>query len=221
MPLPELELDALPACGGSFGRSTSRIIRYAYEVLLDESHCSLKGLTWGSASSKLGRQLDDYRTAISKLLEFNKLNDFPSQIFLEGDCEKELVDAIGPAFSPGFAKTVDPVFSSAFGTAAVTFFPPVTFVETLKFFTKSAALSDFRSVIGGKNLLLGWVQIQSVVSDLLKQLRDRKTALEQIYWVFYCFCGVSWSRRIWFLLHGSHPPKPEPRLVYSPVFGCV
>lgn len=23
------------------------------------------------------------------------------------------------------------------------------------------------------------------------------------------FCGVSWSRRTWFLIHGSHPPKPE------------
>jgi hypothetical protein len=29
------------------------------------------------------------------------------------------------------------------------------------------------------------------------------------------FCGLSWSRRLWFLLHGSHPPKTE----CCPAFG--
>ncbi|MGB6687092.1 MAG: hypothetical protein WBE76_04550 [Terracidiphilus sp.] len=31
------------------------------------------------------------------------------------------------------------------------------------------------------------------------------------------FCGLSWSRRFWFLLHGSHLPKTE----RCPAFGCV
>ena len=31
------------------------------------------------------------------------------------------------------------------------------------------------------------------------------------------FCGLSWSRRLWFLLHGAHPPKTECRLA----FGCA
>jgi hypothetical protein len=31
------------------------------------------------------------------------------------------------------------------------------------------------------------------------------------------FCAFSWSRRLWYLLHGSHPPKTECR----PAFGCA
>jgi hypothetical protein len=31
------------------------------------------------------------------------------------------------------------------------------------------------------------------------------------------YCGLNWSRRLWFLLHGSHPPKAEG----CPAFGCA
>ena len=31
------------------------------------------------------------------------------------------------------------------------------------------------------------------------------------------FCALSWSRRSWYLLHGSHPPRTECR----PAFGCA
>ena len=35
------------------------------------------------------------------------------------------------------------------------------------------------------------------------------------------FCGVSWLRRFWFLLHGSHPPKTEVRPFDCQYFGWV
>jgi hypothetical protein len=31
------------------------------------------------------------------------------------------------------------------------------------------------------------------------------------------YCSLNWSRRLWFLLHGSHPPKAEG----CPAFGCA
>lgn len=31
------------------------------------------------------------------------------------------------------------------------------------------------------------------------------------------FCALSWSRKLWYLLHGSHPPKPG----CCPAFGCA
>ena len=31
------------------------------------------------------------------------------------------------------------------------------------------------------------------------------------------FCGVSWFQRLWFLLHGSHPPKTEVVVIQSPI----
>jgi hypothetical protein len=35
------------------------------------------------------------------------------------------------------------------------------------------------------------------------------------------FCGFSWMRRLWFLLHGSHPPKPESWPTKCQEFGCA
>lgn len=35
------------------------------------------------------------------------------------------------------------------------------------------------------------------------------------------FCSLSWARRSWFLLHGSHPPKTEHWHVTSQSFGCA
>jgi hypothetical protein len=35
------------------------------------------------------------------------------------------------------------------------------------------------------------------------------------------FCCVSWARRAWFILHGSHPPKPEPGPSLDLTFGCA
>ena len=36
-----------------------------------------------------------------------------------------------------------------------------------------------------------------------------------------CFCGLRWSKRIWFILHGSHPPKAEAWFPFNQVFGCA
>jgi hypothetical protein len=35
------------------------------------------------------------------------------------------------------------------------------------------------------------------------------------------FCGVSWSRRAWFLFHGARPPKPELGPSIDLMFGCA
>lgn len=35
------------------------------------------------------------------------------------------------------------------------------------------------------------------------------------------FCGLSWTRRFWFLIHGSHPPRAEHWQLISQAFGCA
>jgi hypothetical protein len=49
---------------------------------------------------------------------------------------------------------------------------------------------------------------------LLRRLRSTRRRLHRS---IARFCALSWSRRLWYLLHGSHPPKTECRLA----FGCA
>jgi hypothetical protein len=179
--IPEVML--LPEVGDSIGR-------YIFPIGNADRLLQNQWKSWWGA----GSQLDEYRTAISNLLEFNKLNQFPSFV-VEDVLEGALVDPAGPTFSPGNFDELLPYFAE-----------PVTF-----------AFADFQPQV-----LLKWVLNQAKVSCLLKQLFHRVKEVKQtLYWTYFGFCGLTWTRRVWFLLHGSHPPKSEPRLSHSQAFGCA
>lgn len=62
----------------------------------------------------------------------------------------------------------------------------------------------------------------SHMRDLLQRISRKIKAIKRIL----CqresrFCAVNWSRRFWFLLHGSHPPKTEAWPFTCQVFGCA
>jgi hypothetical protein len=69
--------------------------------------------------------------------------------------------------------------------------------------------------------ILNWIRASLHADDLLlkfwKRLKRIKTVLHA-----ECtrFCGLSWSRRLWFLLHGSHPPKLDSRISFQE-FECA
>ncbi|MGB9147547.1 MAG: hypothetical protein WCC14_17095 [Acidobacteriaceae bacterium] len=46
------------------------------------------------------------------------------------------------------------------------------------------------------------------------------TARRLVHHVVRAFCGISWTRRLWHLLHGSHPPKSEGSALCQ-AFGCA
>jgi len=70
--------------------------------------------------------------------------------------------------------------------------------------------------------LLAWIMNGARTFDLLQKLFRRMQQLKKILYSTYSrFCGLTWSRRVWFLLHGSHPPKSETWLTQSRVFGCA
>lgn len=55
-------------------------------------------------------------------------------------------------------------------------------------------------------------KVSAVLKDLLRGLRRQcYLAILSVEHLFFRpvprFCGLGWSRRLWFLLHGSHPPK--------------
>jgi len=56
--------------------------------------------------------------------------------------------------------------------------------------------------------LLCWVLNGAELRTLLQRIAKRIQRIKEIlYQRINIFCGLSWSRRLWFLLHGSHPPK--------------
>lgn len=192
--IPEVML--IPEVGYSLGQFVFPIGN-AYRLLQNQYDSS-----WGAGLWGAGSQLDGYRTAISNLLEFNKLNhQFPSSFVVEDFREEALVDPAGPTFSSGNFDDVLQYFAE-----------PTTFT-----FADSQPNIKFQ-----QNILVKWLRRQATISCLLKQLFERAKELAQnLYWTYFGFCGVTWTRRVWFLLHGSHPPKSEPRLFPSQVFGCA
>lgn len=70
-----------------------------------------------------------------------------------------------------------------------------------------------------------WEEEQTIALSAVEQTErlfrklDRRILLVRrlVHRTLARFCAFSWSRRLWFLLHGSHPPKTECR----PAFGCA
>ncbi len=60
------------------------------------------------------------------------------------------------------------------------------------------------------------------VLDVREQIDDKAVSLEKLLPRGASrFCGLSWTRRFWFLIHGSHPPRAERWQFNSQAFGCA
>ncbi len=72
----------------------------------------------------------------------------------------------------------------------------------------------------GPVALLKWIFRETATRKLLQHLlRGIQVVKQVLYQASPRFCGLSWSRRLWFLLHGSHPPKPESWFAECQEFG--
>ena len=68
-------------------------------------------------------------------------------------------------------------------------------------------------------VLVGW---RENARDLRDRISIKILSLKRkLCCVVGRFCGLSWTRRFWLLLHGSHPPKPGRWQFDSQLFGCV
>jgi len=63
------------------------------------------------------------------------------------------------------------------------------------------------------------VRLTAYAQKIAKRRFERRlrTTRRRVHRSISRFCTVSWSRRLWYLLHGSHPPKSECRQA----FGCA
>jgi hypothetical protein len=61
------------------------------------------------------------------------------------------------------------------------------------------------------------VRLAACVRDLARRrfLRRLRSTRRRVHRSIARFCALSWSRRLWYLLHGSHPPKSECRLAFG------
>jgi len=70
--------------------------------------------------------------------------------------------------------------------------------------------------------ILLYILYEKHTHRLSKNLWDRVQRIKRILHQRESrFCGLSWSRRFWFLLHGSHPPKTEAWPLTCQAFGCA
>ncbi len=65
-------------------------------------------------------------------------------------------------------------------------------------------------------------RIHAKAVSLLVQIFQRIQSLVQVFFhAISRYCGLSWARRAWYLLHGSHPPKSGRWHFDSQPFGCA
>jgi len=113
--------------------------------------------------------------------------------------------------------------------AAMPQFFPITLPEPKSVTSLQSSLLPFEDIVGiishAQGQVFEYVASQASEVDLVAQIRrllrrlDRKLLLTRkiVHRSISRFCGLSWSRRLWYLLHGSHPPKSE----CCPAFGCA
>lgn len=96
--------------------------------------------------------------------------------------------------------------------------PVLTFEQILAIFAKASKDSShlaapYVAVISFSERVAAWVR------DLTRTrfLRRLRSTRRRVHLSVARFCALTWSRRLWYLLHGSHPPKSECRLA----FGCA
>jgi hypothetical protein len=72
-------------------------------------------------------------------------------------------------------------------------------------------LQLFKAVLKTKTITLLRTRFSRLARDGRKLVRQAERA----------FCGTTWSKRVWHLLHGSHPPKSDGLATLSQAFGCA
>lgn len=95
----------------------------------------------------------------------------------------------------------------------------VIHLETItEFINKSQKLALPVSRWGCSILLEKRTALRKLLRLVGRVIRSIKGALDRIE---PRFCGLNWSRRVWSLLHGSHPPKLDALCDISQCLGCV
>jgi hypothetical protein len=87
----------------------------------------------------------------------------------------------------------------------------LTFEQLLEIFNQQPSFS-YTSSVGMLSLLLAGRRLANLLRRVYTRMAEVPMA---VVTSGPRFCGLSWSRRLWFLLHGSHPPKTE----CCPAFG--
>jgi len=93
----------------------------------------------------------------------------------------------------------------------------LNFDELLEVFNQKAAFS-YTAPPGMLRLLLERQLVRNLLRRLYARIATVKKAVETAK---PRFCGLSWTRRLWFLMHGSHPPKSVPWLCHRHGFECA
>lgn len=94
----------------------------------------------------------------------------------------------------------------------------IDFDDLLQFFEKRPE----KRIDLARRQFLAWILAVPCANELLRNITRKIQALKKIlHKKIANFCGLSWSRRLWFLLHGSHPPKLESWPVVSQEFECA
>lgn len=155
---------------------------------------SLSNLQLSQNPHKLGQQLEELQFAYQRSLEIS-----------EGFLEPEgLIEPAGPCnWQPyelyGVVGTNGP-------------FP---------FLTELQVEPQQQSQLGPRRIF-----VASLLALFKKRLARRihnkiQEAKKLLFKAAATFCGISWQNRVWCLLHGSHPPKPELGLPTDLTFGCA
>lgn len=148
---------------------------------------------WGT----FGTQLEALENAYTVVSEWTVA--FESTC--EGLDEDPIIDPAGPTFCDLNFEWLLP------------FFEPVHYKKIDV--ERRGILKRIQAAIYARGLLL-------YANDLLQRLLRKLQAVKKIlYQMCTRFCGLGWSRRLWFLLHGSHPPKPEYWPTTRQAFGCA
>jgi hypothetical protein len=93
-----------------------------------------------------------------------------------------------------------------------------TFAEILEFCDSPRTVPWTSTAVSVLALVLSTKRKRHLLRRFSRDLQVIKRILRQ---ATARFCGFSWTRRFWFLLHGSHPPKTEVWPALEPDFGCA
>lgn len=178
---------------------------YGYEALpVFEDHEQLAGLNFSVSQNLCGKNLVRLLGARQELETFKYRLD----VFLEAYATPYLFEAHhADRFSHRDLTTEE----------ALEFFSGVQKTEPV-----SLSPDLLHYVLHSERVLGVLTEVRKRTLHILGQVSHSLKSLKKwLHCVVACICGLSWSRRFWFLLHGSHPPKTEDWHLTSPVFGCA
>jgi hypothetical protein len=173
----------------SNGTDTDRLIRSASNMIFD-SHL-LAGINWSEASITspwslyLGEIsaniIKNYGIALDRVRSRQRLIRRAVKAYAQTSATSA---GKTPQKSKASFEELLELIDSAEGEELSRDLPPVLY-HVLRTYIADAAIIVF---------------IKKSISNIKRALEERPRAV---------FCGITWHKRTWFLLHGSHPPKTE------------